>query len=928
MTTRLREAFSGFGFLRSLTRVRIGIVTWVLALCFAGHTAAQTVEGGVALNGVVLDPSGARIPHASVTILGDHLFMAMESSPTGLFSATVRPGDYKVIVEARGFRRTVTLLGRDELAAGQPIDIRLSIATQDERVDVGQELGVSTSSDSQATLVLTARDLMALSDDQGTFQKELQAMAGSLGSAPSFYVDGFSSSHLPPKSAIQTIRISHDPYSAQYDALGFSRVEVESRAGGDKVHGAVSLSGTQQALNARDPFAGTQQPGYYVLNTDGNLSGPIDAKTTYFFGGFYNDLQSNAAVNALLPAAYTAAVPNPQTNSSFSTRADHEFSPQSTIYARYQWERVTLTNGGVGQLVLPSQGYFSTSMQQTLQVSHQGILSAHTVNQLRAEYMRGRVNQHPGETASGPCTSPLTASCSVTVQGSFAGGGDPTGVLDDHREHVEAEEFFSHESHSHFVRTGVRYRWNRAASTSTANFNGQFVFPSLSAYSAGQPSQFNLTTGDPRAATQTQDFGLFAQDEWRVRKDITLNYGVRAEYQTGLADHLDPAPRATIAWSPRRASAKQPLFVLRVGGGIFYDRFPVDNMLTSAHEDGLHEQIGLVTDAATLRKLYAYGFTSAAISGAQPVTYRLSPTLKPAYESIGNVMLDRRLGRIGSISLSYLWGRGVHQFLSENANAPAPGTGIRPLGTNATVYQFASDGIDKDHVGLVSWRLTPLRRLTMSGLYIAQDKRTSGQGPGVFASNSSNVGQDFGELAGSRRQQVFCYLFARLPAGISLNGYISAQSGAPFDITTGTDLNGDSLYNDRPSFATSASPAGSVVATRWGSFNVNPQPGETIIPKNFGTGPGLLFLSASMGRDFRLGGKRTLAAPGKPAGREGGVTLNFSVEADNLTNTTNAASPVGVLSSPLFGRSLAQDPTFSQNSAANRALFLRSRFSF
>ncbi|SEG45670.1 Carboxypeptidase regulatory-like domain-containing protein [Bryocella elongata] len=909
----------------SFPRVTAGHLALSFAALFMGAADGQQTRAELSLNGQVVDPSGARVPHAAISILGASVHIDTETNDLGEFSVRLQDGDYDVIVEATGFRRVKTEVGHVQLEAGHNLGIRLAIATKDEHIEVDRDGSSTSSGDNLSATVIGERELMSLSDDENTFQKQLLAMAGSLGNSPSVYVDGFTGGKIPPKSSILSVRINHDPYSAQYDALGFGRIEIESKAGGPRLHGSVGVGGTQQALNAQDPFSPSPQPAYYVLNTDASLSGPVDHKSTFFASGVYNDQQNNAAVNALIPTLFSTAVPNPQKTSSATVRGDRQFSQRSMLTMRYQLDRVTLTNGGVGQLVLPSEGHASTSTNQTLQFTHESIANARIVNQARFEYIRTRLDQRPEQTASGPCTTAQIASCTVIVQGSFAGGGDPAGVLNDHRDHLEGEDFLSIELSSHFLRTGVRYRWTRESNTSTAAFNGQFVFTSLANYAAALPAQFNLTTGDPAASAATGDLGIYAEDEWKARKDLTINYGVRIESQTGIPDHFNVAPRAGLAWAPKHGLSKTPVLTLRGGAGVFFNRFEVENLLTAEHQNGVREQSGYVTDPATLNKLYEYGFTSASLGAAQPMVYRVDPNLKVSHELIATVSAERRFSHYASVTATYLWARGIHEYLSINANAPEPGTGVRPYGGTTDIYEFTGRGIEKDQAGMVNWRITPTPKVMIYGLYVNQSKQGSAQHATDFASNSYNVSQDFGREA-VRRHQLFSGAMVTLPWGFSLNGYLSWQSGMPFNITTGTDLNGDTIYNDRPTFATSASPAASVVATRWGTFNTSPVAGESVIPVNYGTGPGLLYLSTSITRAFTLGGR--VEGSGKTAHRQGGTQLSFTAEADNLTNNVNALPPVGVLSSSLFGRSLAQDTSFSSTSAANRILFLRANFSF
>jgi hypothetical protein len=178
-----------------------------------------------------------------------------------------------------------------------------------------------------------------------------------------------------------------------------------------------------------------------------------------------------------------------------------------------------------------------------------------------------------------------------------------------------------------------------------------------------------------------------------------------------------------------------------------------------------------------------------------------------------------------------------------------------------------------------------------------------------------------------------------LPLGISFNLFNFIQSGVPFNITTGTDLNGDTIYNDRPAFATSPTANSIIYKTRYGTFDANPQPGEKVIPYNYATSPASYFTEIDLGRTFKFGPRPAIPAP--PAGApppktpapkpDPAYSLSFNVEADNPLNLVNPGIPVGVLSSPLFGQSISLNSLFSiggVGTSANRTIQLRCNFSF
>jgi hypothetical protein len=179
----------------------------------------------------------------------------------------------------------------------------------------------------------------------------------------------------------------------------------------------------------------------------------------------------------------------------------------------------------------------------------------------------------------------------------------------------------------------------------------------------------------------------------------------------------------------------------------------------------------------------------------------------------------------------------------------------------------------------------------------------------------------------------------KLPYGFGASLFGSIQTGSPFNITTGTDLNGDTIYNDRPAFATNPTANSLIYKTRFGTFDANPQPGEAVIPFDYGNSPSFYFLVAHLDRAFKIGPRPVAPAPapGAPAAKgptpkpDRPYSLTFAVEANNVFNHVNPGTPVGVLSSPLFGKSISLNSPFSLggfSTSANRTVTLHCNFSF
>ncbi len=722
----------------SLYRVLCATLVVCLATINCRCCFAQVTANGTTLSGSVEDPSGARVPHATVhiesTLPLNHQLSPIgqfagppavqsdtQTDSVGWFSVLLPPGTYSVTVFSEGFRSVVRTVDLDSAGAGvgTSLRIKLVIAPRADEIAVLPESGAETSAEeNQGALVLHAAELNTFSAEDSTFQNEVLSLAGLLGLPPQIYVDGFTGGRFPPKNTIRSVRINRNPYSAQYDALGLSRVEIDTLPGSQKLHGSLASSGTASALDAPDRIVPVAQPPYYIFNFNGNISGPLARNTSFFLAANYNDLQNNAAVNALgspiNPIAPLAeSIPNPQSVQTYTARIDRQLTSTNTLIGRYEFNHIALTNGGVGLFVLPEAGYNSASTSQTLQLSDEQVFGAHTINQTRVEYVRARLNQSPVNSASDHYCSISGNSaiqfCNVVVQGVFTAGGNADQVLNDHQDHLEFQDHLSIERKNHFFRAGLRFRNQRDSNLSTANFNGEFVFDNAASYQAHSPTLASITTGDPSAAVSTGDLGFYVEDEWRARKNLTINYGFRFESQTAIPDHFDPAPRAGISWAVYRKGGRIPLVVLRGGAGVFYDRFSPANLLTSVRQNGILQQTTVLhgVDAQT-----AYTGAAGTNGYIDPTTYTLSPRLRSAYDLVAGFSAEHTFGRRGVLSINYLAARGVHQYLSRDVNAPEPGTynpanpvtTVRPLGGDADINQFSSDGIEKTQLLYINTR--------------------------------------------------------------------------------------------------------------------------------------------------------------------------------------------------------------------------------
>jgi hypothetical protein len=924
---------------------------------------AQAPAPAGTLTGTVADPSGAVIPGAIVHVETHKPSTFTQpnttTSASGSYSVTLPTGTYDITIIAPGFDPFVGTAVISRTGGNTRLNAALIIATDSEQVTVSSDQNSTSADANKSALVLGSAELSTFSDDDTTFQQQIQALAGADPTQPSsVYVDGFSGGQMPPKDSIREIRINQNPYSSQYPDLGFGRVEVFTKPGSDKIHGRFMAFSTDSSLNAQNPFSGTQPP-YYMLILRGNVSGPIGKKTSFFLNGVYNNQQNNSVINAILPTGtYNAVVASPTTNFDENVRLDRQVTPNNVLTARYEIQRYTLTNGGLAgsvaqfngngpppaaasSQILPSEAFNSTTTTQTLQLSDSQNIGKNKILETRFQWIRSRSGQTPASVA--PTTS---------VEGYFSGGGSSSQTLNDHTDRTELQEYFSLDHGKHFIRIGGRYRGYRDANFNNAGYNGAFTYSSTSTATAlanynngnGTPIQYNITTGQPSSVVYTGDLSLYAEDEWRVRKNVTLNYGFRAESQSAIPDHFDPAPRFGASWAVGQTDKRQPFVTLRTGFGLFYDRFSSSNILTA-----VRQQSGTVQQQYVVTSVPA-GCTANNPSGcsgfaaASPTLYNIDPHLRSEYVAATGITAERAIGKMGNVSVNYMHTQGDHLWLSRNINAPLPGTfvygqagsGTRPLGGTQNIYQFASNGHSTLNFFFANAQLNLTKRINFWAWFGERYKNSDTGGASSFPTNQYRVSDDYGRIASAPRR-LFTGGDIKAWWGINIDPFVAYSGPQPFNITTGTDLNGDTQFNDRPSFATAASPAASVYKTAYGTFNANPVAGEKIIPINYGNGPHFVYTELGMRKNFYFGTApppppAPKVEPGKPAPKptppQKPYNLTLNLEVDNIFNHTNAGQPIGVLSSPDFGRSLSLNSTFIGSPNANRMIYFGTSFSF
>jgi len=961
--------------LQNFCRLLYGFL--LLCLFLPAFVFAQTP--GPSLHGQVLDPSGAAVPGLSVTVVGPTgAKLVAQTDEQGKYAfRTLAPGTYTLTIILKGFEDFVK--PGIVIARGQTpvVNAQLSVATEKQQItvtDTTTKVSVNPEENASA-LVIKGKDLEALSDDPDELQSELEALAGpSAGpNGGQIYIDGFTGGQLPPKSSIREVRVNQNPFSAQYDSLGYGRIEILTKPGTDKLHGQVFITGNDSAFNTRNPFA-TEIPGYHSEMFNGNVGGPINKKTSFYVDAQRRNIEDTGIVNAIVldpnlnQTSLVEAIPTPQTQTNFSPRIDTQFGNNNTLTVRYSLWQNNENDSNVGQFTLPSAAYNSNERYQSIQLSDAQVINEKAVTEVRFRYFRDDEHQNPANSFP-----------TVSVLGAFVSGASNSGTIGTSSNAYELQDYTSVTLKKNFLKFGARFRGNEESATSTANFGGTFTFQSLDAYqitekglqagltpaqiqaNGGGPSQFTLIAGTPLTSVTYNDFEPYVEDDWKARPNMTISGGLRFETQDHIHDHADFAPRVGIAWG--LGKGKSAKTVLRAGFGVFYDRFAENYILNSYRLNGINQQDYIVPTPDFYPTIPPISTLSA--SAITSAIYQIAPNLRTPYTTQSGIGLERQLSKAATFSVTYLNTHGVHQLLTRDINAPDPANpgDARPNPASQDLYQYESAGLYNQNQMIANFNVRA-SKVSLFGFYTLSFVDSNTAGGGSFPMNQYDQEEDYGRAAYDVRNRLFLGGSWNLPKGIQLFPFVVVNSAPPVNIVLSNDLGGGEYlptFNARPAFASSLSNPANVINTRWGDFDTMPVAGEKIIPINYGTGYDQFTANLRLSKTFAFGkevqggsfgggggpgggggrygrglGGGGLSSMGSGGGMMGGrpgvpnrrFNLTFSVSARNIFNTVNYASPEGNVNSPYFGKPYALAGGFFSSSAANRRIDLQVRFSF
>ena len=964
-------------------KLRLSFVVFLLSTIVVSSILLAQTAPPCSLQGKVTDPSGAVIEQAQIVIKGPGGEKHTVTDADGKYKfSALAPGKYIIRVTAKGF--AVNEKTSFEINGAAVFDAQLAIASISEQItltDEADRVTVSVAPEQNAgAIVLKEKDLETLSDDPDELSQELQAMAGP-GAGPNggqVFIDGFSGNgQLPPKSSIREIRINSNPFSSEYDRPGFGRIEIFTKPGTDTFHGQAYFQFNNQDLNTRSPLlAQSNLPPYKQESYNINLSGPLKVrKASFSFNAEHRSITEDAFIEATTldsnfnPVTVNQTMQTPQTRTTITPRLDFTLTDKNTLTVRYQYTNISLNDQGVGNFNLPSTTFNQSTTEDTLQATETATISANTVNETRFQF------RHASSADSGAGTA-----YSLLVQDAFTSGGATVGNSGDTTNSWEASNMTTYNHRKHTFKWGFRARQSFDNNTSISNFNGTFSFfggqgplldvnnqaiagtteqlTALQVYQrtlllqhagfspaqiralGGGASLFTLGAGAPMTSVNQLDLGFYGNDDWKALSNLTLSYGLRYETQTNISDHGDFSPRIGIAWGIDGKGNKAAKTVLRVGFGTFYDRISASTKLQTLRYNGITQQSYIILNPDFYPNIPSLASLQ---SGLQPqqLQFLAHDVIAPRnYQA--NVGIERQVNKYFRISANYILSRGVHLLRSRDINAPIDG--IYPFGDHEARFFTESTGFSRTSQLVINPSIS-YKNISLYGNYSLSYGKDDNEGQ---PADPFNLRAEWGPSSyGDIRHRGVFGVSLPLLFKVSINPFITASSGSPYNIITGRNLYGDGVISARPALvsvsAANCSGTDLLYEPSFGCFNLNPAPGTPTINRNFGRGPASVNVNLRISRTWAIGSKEKSAGsasdarpPGGMGGPRGGgfpgmgggfprggggrgggpmggggsagsgkYNITLSIQATNALNHPNFGPPNGDLASSYFGEHLS-----------------------
>jgi hypothetical protein len=951
---------------------RILLLIFVLGL--GSQVSAQLDRATLA--GTVADTSRAAIPDATVTIVSSEtgLRREVETGANGTFAFSLLPiGVYTVTVTHAGFRTVSMKDLRLAVGDNRTVNIDMELSTLETSVTVESTLaplestsavvGTVIGSQHMREIPLNGRhwaSLMALAPgaiNTGEGNQQSIRFVGRARDDNNWTFDGLDATGVKDprqESALRLIistdtiaefRVNSTLYSAESGSGAGGQVNIVSKSGTNELHGSLFEFLRNDHLDARNPFDTSKQP-FRLNQFGGNVGGPIIRNRTFFFTNFealrqrvtqtltgdvpstaYRSRASSDTVRELLDAfpAGNVRTTDPDidrvqadrgqswTENSGSLRIDHRFNDRNTLFGRYNVDDgVNVSPRGVMLGDVQNDNFRPSNFV----MEFQRVFSPSVVNEWKAGFNRSTLHRFTYGTL--PASIAVAGFMTLNQSNGLVENGTSYSLIDN----------LAITRGRHTLKLGIEIRRAHVNVADPTNDSLSITYSNRANFLANRVDSVAITGGADVLGTRKTYYYGYAQDDFKVRHNLTLNLGLRYEYYgvnrevhdiyrvfdlytcRGFCPHGTPwyfpdrnnfDPRIGLAWSLGKT-------VIRTGAGVYHGPGQIDDVNTSL--DNVQERLSLTTLEAPGLSYPVTPFLKLAQDiGVTPRS--LQRDRRDLYTIQWGFSIQRELPRGFLTQVGYVGNSGVKLFARQYINNVDPVTKVRPLPTFGRMDEKRQDGKSTFHALQLSLHRRVAKGLTLGTEYMwshAINDGNLGGGEGAQPQIAACRACDRGNSAQDIRHTITSNWMYQLPfgpgerylntgvtskilGGWEASGIWTARTGRMLTIgisRSASAVPDGNTSGQRPNVVPGVSiyPAGGPTFNQW--FNT----AAFAIPANgtwgnagraIGVGPGLFQVDFSLQKNTRIAERKSLV---------------FRIEMFNISNRIQAGNPGTTLTSP------------------------------
>ncbi|MEO8573932.1 MAG: TonB-dependent receptor, partial [Pyrinomonadaceae bacterium] len=744
--------------------------------CFLTFSFGQSQSTTGNIEGRVVDQNGAVVPRVSVSATNQDTGLNKTAVTNGDGNYTfvlLPPGNYKVETAAmQGFAASTYENVKVTVGAKNTLEITVSAGGTSVVVDVNAEgQGVETTRTSISSTVDETRVLNLPTNGRnfldfatltpGIVRDPTRAgdlvVGGQKGTLNSIQIDGASSDNTffgqssgrvgsgraPSQFSIDTVKefqVNQNGFSAEFGRAAGAVINVVTKSGTNQFHGSAFEYFRDESLNARNPnlvAAGRSRPAGQINQFGGTFGGPIVKDKAFFFGAYEGQRSklpnpvvlrslpfAPASVQTLLaPKVLSYDISRQQDTYLFKT--DFNINDRNQVWIRFNQQNFTGTNlENSGPLSAEEHTGNSNVTTSAVTGNWALTLTPKCINELRFQYSRDR---EPGLANSDAPETVVTANAGGINDGTFNFGRNnfsPRETTIKRYQLIDNQTFLFG---SHTIKYGADLLFDRIFNFFPGLFSGSYTFPSYAALAAGTPSRYRQSFGGAGTTGGTtqpdnDEYGFFIQDDWRATQRLTVNLGLRYDYQSiakppiqnpnaallaaGFDTSFQPSDKNNFAPRIGLSYAFNERTVIRGGYGIYYARTPAI-MTGTAHSQNGIQVIAIDINCSTAPPgtcpVYPAVFPTlpTSVAAVTPNLYLFDRNYEQPFTHQARLQFEREVFKNTTFSVQYTMFRGQDLSRTRNANLSAPspttlavygGTGATatPIGTSFVFQRFGS----------------------------------------------------------------------------------------------------------------------------------------------------------------------------------------------------------------------------------------------